>query len=225
MSFECAVPRLKRLFAPSGASAVALALILAPAPVLSQGAAPKQTLPLQARTKGAANAPVTVYEMADFQCPVCKIFVDSIWPTLQKEFIATGKVKWVYIMFPLPSIHANAVAAASFAACAATQGKFWQTHDMLYATQASWERLKDPAPFFQSKVAGLGLKAETMTNCLTSGAGSAMVQDDAAGSERAGARGTPTFYVEGGLIDRLYPLAVYQQILDSVWKAKTKPKG
>ena len=214
MSFALPVSRVKHLL-----MAPVLALALA-AP--SEAQAPAQTLPLSARTRGLATAPVTVYEMADFQCPVCRRFALEIWPTIQKEFVATGKVKWIYIMYPLTQIHANAAASATFAACAATQGRFWQAHDMLFDTQEAWEKLKDPAPFFQSKVAGLGLKADAMSNCLQSGVGTAMVQDDASGAVRAGAQGTPTFYVEGGLIDRLYPVQVYQHILDSIWKAKTK---
>ena len=223
MSFQSPVSGLKHrqcvAASITAGTALALALALTPTTATAQGAS--QALPLAARTKGSATAPVTVYEMADFQCPVCRKFAVEMWPTLEKQFIATGKVRWIYIMFPLPSIHANAVAAATFAACAATEGKFWPTHDMLFATQQAWEKLKDPAPFFQSKVAGLGLKAESMNACLQSGAGTAMVRDDASGAERSGANSTPSFYIEGGMMAGLYPLEVYQRILDSVWKAKS----
>jgi protein-disulfide isomerase len=216
MSFASTVSRVKQ----SDCSPVIAALVIALlAPAI--GAAQAQTLPLAARAKGSLAAPVTVYEMADFQCPVCKTFVGSVWPTLEKEFVNTGKVRWIFINFPLASIHANAVAAAEFASCAAKDGKFWPTHDMLYATQESWEKLRDPVPFFRSKIGSLGLKPDAMNACLTSGAAAAMVQDDASGAQRSGANSTPSFYIEGGMIAGLYPLAVYQQILDSVYKAKT----
>jgi protein-disulfide isomerase len=216
MSFASTVSRLKQW----NCFAVIAALLLG-CFVPAIGSAQAQTLPLAARAKGSPTAPVTVYEMADFQCPVCKTFVGTVWPTLEKEFVSTGKVRWIFINFPLASIHANAVAAAEFASCAAKDGKFWPTHDMLYSTQESWEKLKDPVPFFQSKIGALGLKAEAMNSCLTSGAGASMVNDDATGSERSGANATPSFYIEGGMISGLYPLAVYQRILDSVYKAKT----
>lgn len=215
MSFATHVSPVKQW---PGLFALAMAVI----PVAAGGQGAAQTLPLTARTKGSPTAPVTVYEMADFQCPVCGRFVSEIWPAIEKEYIATGKVRWIYIMFPLTQIHANAAAAAEFATCAALEGKFWPAHDMLYANQENWSALKNPAPFFQSKIGSLGLKADGMTSCLTSGVGRAMVADDASGSARAGARGTPTFYIEGGLIDRLYPIEVFRTVLDSVWKAKTK---
>jgi protein-disulfide isomerase len=208
-------------FASGIAAATALAAILCLADTAAAQAADK-TLPLSARTKGSATAPVTVYEMADFQCPVCRRFVMEMWPTIEKQYIATGKVRWIYIMYPLTQIHQNAAAAAMFAACAGVQGKFWPAHDMLFTTQESWEKLKDPAPFFQSKSAGLGLKSDAIASCIQSGSAAAMVSDDASGAERSGANSTPTFYIEGGIMAGLYPLATFQQVLDSIWKAKTK---
>ncbi len=68
--------------------------------------------PLRARTKGRADAPVTVYEMADFQCPACRLFAVTVLPALDSEYVRTGKVRWVFINLPLTSIHPNAVAAA-----------------------------------------------------------------------------------------------------------------
>src|SRR2546428_6601166 len=68
--------------------------------------------PLAARSKGSATAPVTVYEMADFQCPACRMFTVTVMPAVDSEFIRTGKVRWVFINLPLPSIHPNALAAA-----------------------------------------------------------------------------------------------------------------
>src|SRR5438876_6581875 len=110
---------------------------------LTAGRAAAQPDPLAVRTKGAATAPVTVYEMSDFQCPYCKRHVDQTFPALEKEYIATGKVRWVFINFPLISIHPNAQAAAEFAMCAAREGKFWPAHDLLYRRQTSWAPLKN----------------------------------------------------------------------------------
>ena len=121
MSFATHVSPVKQW---PGLFALAMAVI----PVAAGGQGAAQTLPLTARTKGSPTAPVTVYEMADFQCPVCGRFVSEIWPAIEKEYIATGKVRWIYIMFPLTQIHANAAAAAEFATCAALEGKFWPAH-------------------------------------------------------------------------------------------------
>ena len=191
-------------------------------PAIAAAQAPTQTLALEARAKGSANAPITVYEMADFQCPYCRTFATGTFAAIDTEYIKTGKVRWIFINLPIPSLHANAVAAAEFGACAAVQGKFWATHDMLYGSQAQWEQLKNPAPFFQSKIASLGLKSDAMTGCLESGRGTAMVTDDVAGAQRSGARSTPSFYIEGGIMEGAQPIAVFRRILDSVYKAKTR---
>src|SRR5262249_55804702 len=102
--------------------------------------------PLAARSKGARAAPVTVYEMADFQCPACRMCRVAVLPTRERELVATGKVRWVFINLPLTNLHPNAVAAAEVAMCAARQGRFWQTHDALYAEQDTWAKLPDPGP-------------------------------------------------------------------------------
>ncbi len=217
MSFDSAVSCLKRLFAkPSsliGLSAIALVSL----PLAAQG--PDQSL--AARTMGLKTAPVTVYEMADFQCPICRDFALKDFPVIQKDYINTGKVKWVYINFPLSSIHANAVAAAEFAVCASKQGKFWPTHEMLYTTHDEWEKLKDPTPYFESKIAALAIDRAAMVGCLKSGQAEAIVRDDATGSERSGAHSTPSFYIEGGMIEGLWPLSVFRHVLDSVYAAKS----
>src|ERR1041384_5326095 len=97
--------------------------------------------PLLQRSKGKASAPVTVYEMADFQCPACRMFTVTVLPALDSEFIRTGKVRWVFINLPLTSIHANAMLAAEVAMCAGRQGRFWQTHDAFYQHQDDWAKL------------------------------------------------------------------------------------
>lgn len=175
---------------------------------------------LAARTKGSASAPVTVYEMSDFQCPFCRRFATETFPTIEKEYIATGKVRWIFINFPLTSIHANAAAAAEFAACASRQNRFWPAHDLLYARQDQWATLKDPGQFFMAQAAGLGLKRDPLLACLQSGTGRQLVQSDAAGASRAGASSTPSFYIEGGMMAGAQPITVFRPILDSIVKQK-----
>jgi protein-disulfide isomerase len=180
-----------------------------------------QDTTLAARSMGSKTAPVTVYEMADFQCPWCGKFARETFPSIKKEYIATGKVRWIFINFPIPSIHPNAMAAAEFAACAARQDRFWQAHDMLYATQDKWDQLKDPAPYFLSQVPTLKLDRGQLQTCLQSGAGTKMVNEDLAGVARSGAHSTPAFYIEGGLMSGYAPIETFRPILDSVYKAKT----
>lgn len=188
-------------------------------------ALPAQDALLAPRTKGVATAPVTVYEMSDFQCPFCRSFATETFPTIEKEYIATGKVRWIFINFPLTTLHPNAMAAAEFASCASTEGRFWPTHDMLYAKQTAWAPLKDPGQFFMAQVASLGLKRESMLACLQGGQARKLVEGDAAGASRAGASSTPSFYIEGGMMSGAQPIAVFRPILDSIVKMKQAKKS
>src|SRR5437660_11346133 len=81
----------------------------------------RQQDPLASRSRGRAGAPVTVYEMADFQCPACRQFFVATLPEIDRDYVKTGKVRWIFINFPLPSIHHTALAPAELAACAARQ--------------------------------------------------------------------------------------------------------
>jgi protein-disulfide isomerase len=178
--------------------------------------------PLASRSKGSASAPVTVYEMSDFQCPYCRKHALEVFPALEKEYVGTGKVRWVYINFPLVSIHANALPAAEFAMCAARLGKFWPVHDLLFQHQATWTPLKEPGPFLLSLADSVKLPRPALVKCLESEAVRAEIQAEAEGSQRSGASSTPTFYIEGGLLAGARPPQLWRQILDSVYAEKTK---
>src|SRR5260221_12442747 len=103
--------------------------------------------PLAARAKGRADAPVTVYEMSDFQCPYCREFGLGTSAVLEREYIQAGKVRFVYINLPLSSVHRNAAAAAEGAVCAARQQRFWAMHDRLFRHQDQWAALPSPRAY------------------------------------------------------------------------------
>jgi protein-disulfide isomerase len=179
--------------------------------------------PLEARTLGSATAPITVYEMSDFQCPYCKRHSELTFPVLQKEYIATGKVRWIFINMPLTSLHPNAVAAAEFAVCAAREGKFWPAHDLLFRNQDVWAPLKNPAAFLLSLTDSLKLSKSKVSACLEKGDARTEVEQDAAGAAKTGAQSTPTFYIEGGIMAGAWPPVVWRPILDSLYRVKKKP--
>src|SRR6476660_2500091 len=127
-----------------------------PAALYGQNAA-GNTVPLESRSKGSSKAPVTVYEMSDFQCPYCRQFVEETFPRLERDYIATGKVRWIFINYPLTSVHQHAAAAAQLGMCAAQQQGFWKMHDLLFKYQETWAPLKEPGPFFVSLADSAGL--------------------------------------------------------------------
>ena len=197
--------------------------LLLPALLLTvTGVATAQPDPLASRSKGSVSAPVTVYEMSDFQCPFCKRFTEQYFPAIEKEYIASGKVRWIFINLPLVSLHANAVPAAEFAMCAAREGKFWPAHDLLYRRQDVWAPLKNPAAFLLSLADSLKIPRARITPCLEKGETRELVRSDSEGSVKAGAASTPTFYVEGGLLAGAYPPEVWRPILDSVLRIKSR---
>ncbi|MGH7526436.1 MAG: DsbA family protein [Gemmatimonadales bacterium] len=186
-----------------------------------------QTVPnsLAARSKGSPTAPVTVYEMSDFQCPYCREFALETFPALERHFVATGKVRWVFVNFPLTSLHPNAVGAAEVALCAGKQGAFWKVHDLLYAHQEAWAPLKEPGPFFLSLADSAGISKPSLLSCVKAPATRAEVRTDAEGATRSGATSTPTFYIEGGLLSGAYPFPVFKQVLDSIYRIKARKGG
>lgn len=182
--------------------------------------------PLDSRAKGKADAPVTVYEMADFQCPACRMFAANVLPTLEREFVETGKVRWVFINLPLTSIHANAMAAAEVAVCASRQGKFWATHDLLYKQQDDWAKLPEPREALIGLAVRAGADRAKLTTCVNGGTARSEVELDAQRAARTGARATPSFYIEGGLLEGApYTPDPMRRMLDSVYAARTSPRS
>ncbi len=175
---------------------------------------------LAARSKGRPDAPITVYEMSDFECPYCREFALETLPVLEREYFATGKARLIYINFPLESIHVHALAAARVALSAARQGKFWPVHDLLFQRQPQWAGQADPAYLTALADSG-GTNPARLAACLASAASERAVAADLAAAARSGARSTPTFYIEGGLIEGAAPAVVFRAVLDSIYRAKT----
>ena len=206
------------------ATPLLLAAVLAgPAVLAGQTRADSTAQPLAGRVRGSATAPVTVYEMSDFQCPYCRTFALTTFPALDSLYIATGKVRWAFINFPLTSIHDNALAAAELAVCAADQHAFWPVHDLLYRHHEVWAPLKSPGAFFLSFADSAKLSRQRLLACVQDPATRETVRQEAEGAERSGASSTPSFYIEGGILAGAQPLPVFRQVLDSILRTKSRP--
>ena len=199
---------------------IALLLVIS-APVSAQSA----DFPLATRTKGSPTAPVTVYEMSDFQCPYCKRFAEETFPLLERSYITPGKVRWIFVNFPLTSVHDHAAAAGEVALCAGRQKGFWPVHDLLFKYQETWAPLKEPGPFFLSLADSAGLSKKALLACLQAPEAGQALKAEAEGSQRSGATSTPTFYIEGGLMEGALPFDVFKRVLDSVYAGKTGKTG
>jgi protein-disulfide isomerase len=205
----------------AAASVVVAALVSLAPPARAQSTPPPDDLRAE-RTKGSADAPVTMYEMSDFQCPFCGEFWRETLPSIERDYIATAKVRLVFVNMPLTSLHPNAEPAAELAMCAARQHKFWQMHDLLFRHQDAWADLAEPGPYFLALGDSVNANQAQLQECLRTKATRPVVEADFDGSRRSGATSTPTFYIEGELIVGAQPYSVFKQVLDSIIKAKTR---
>jgi protein-disulfide isomerase len=156
--------------------------------------------------RGPANAPVTITEFGDYQCPYCK----SVQPAL-KQLAAKykDKVAFVFKNYPLSQIHPEAEAAAEAAQCAREQGKFWEYHDALFAAP----QLSAAA---ELQLAGnLGLNSDSFRQCVDSHRFQARVTSDASQGAALSLEGTPAFYVNGVFINGAKPASEFETIIDS----------
>jgi protein-disulfide isomerase len=148
------------------------------------------------RMKGAETAPVTILEVSDFQCPYCRQWAEQTYAKLDSAYIKTGKVKLVFIHYPLPN-HAEAYPASKAALCAGVQGQFWPMHDRIFATQREWGGSTDAAQRFARFATELKLDAAQYRDCYDNDRVAAVVMNDVSGVAGAGIRGTPTFILNG----------------------------
>jgi protein-disulfide isomerase len=122
----------------------------------------------QGITRGDPDAPVTIIEFGDFQCPACGSFFSAVEPQVEAEFISTGKANFRFMDFPLVQMHPNAFLAARAGRCANDQARFWPYHDMLYRMQGRWSNLQNPAGAFEDYAKDLGLNTDEFATCLRS---------------------------------------------------------
>lgn len=163
-------------------------------------------------TRGAKNAPVTIIEYSDFECPYCGAF----HPTMQQVMKNyEGKVRWVYRHFPL-SFHPQALPAANAAECAAEQGRFWEYGDQLFANQ---DKLGDA--YFKQLAGEVGLNINKWQDCVSKQKYNDKIQAQAQSGGAAGVNGTPGSFVVGKdgkaiPIQGALPYASVAQAIDQV---------
>jgi protein-disulfide isomerase len=147
--------------------------------------------------RGDSNAPITIIEFSDFQCPFCARFHEQTLPSLLEEYIDEGKVNLVYRDFPIQSIHPNALPAAVAAECANEQGMFWEYHDTLFEKQSGWSRLDSNAVIstFSQYATDVGLEQQQFDSCLGSGKYLEEVQGDLSDGRDYDITGTPGFFI------------------------------
>lgn len=140
--------------------------------------------------KGEPEAALTLIEFTDYQCPFCQKYAKQTFPMLEKEYIETGKIKYVVRDFPLQSLHREAFQAAVAADCASVQGHYWEMHDRLLDKKFS-PSYGDWAQHGKA----IGLDETKFLNCMKSDEPGVAIRRDLEEGRKAGVRGTPTFFL------------------------------
>lgn len=167
---------------------------------------------------GDVNAPITIVEFSDFECPYCRSFVNETLPLLMENYIDTGKVKLVYRDFPLPS-HEQADDAAQAAECVrASEGTpndelYYQMHDILFLNSAKWAGQADVKPILID-LAMSEMNVDIAT-CLNNDEMLDEINQDYTAGKSYGISGTPTFFINGKKLVGAWPYEVFESVIES----------
>lgn len=168
--------------------------------------------------KGSPDAPVTIVEYSDFQCPFCLRHFQQTLPQLQ-SYIDAGQVRYVFKDFPIHSIHPQAQKAHESARCARELGgdeAFWTMHDLLFINQEQWAGNPSHVEVFKSLAAEMDLSQSEFDECLDSGRYADAVNAQVNEGAQLGVRGTPSFFINGQPLVGAQPFAVFQQAIEAL---------
>ncbi|MCJ7701577.1 MAG: DsbA family protein [Anaerolineales bacterium] len=155
---------------------------------------------------GPEDAPITIIEFSDFECPYCRKWHLEVWPRLLEAY--PDQIRLVYRDFPLTNIHANATPAASAANCAGEQGEYWAFNDLLFSMRLDLNKTS-----YHDYADELGLDVEAFDQCLESGRHNAEVMADLEYAANLGISSTPTFFVNGIPVVGAQPFEVFSQLI------------
>ena len=145
---------------------------------------------------GSDDAPITVIEFSDYGCGYCRRFHTETFPTIRKDYIETGKVRWKYVTY-VSGMFANGLPAAFVAECAGEQGLFEPISDLLYERQADWKGLGDATAAFNELAREVGVDVDELGACIDEERPKARVRSGIVTGRNLGIRGTPAFLANG----------------------------
>jgi len=156
---------------------------------------------------GPDEAPITIIEFSDFECPYCRRWHLEVWPQIEATY--GDQVRQVYRDFPLTSIHPNATPAAAAANCAGEQDSYWEFNQLLFSMELGLDKNA-----YEQYATDLGLDMDTFNECLDSGRQNDEINSDYEYAANLGVRSTPTFFVNGIPLVGAQPFEVFQQVID-----------
>lgn len=169
-------------------------------------------------SRGPADAPVTLIEYSDFQCPACETYYYFVKRLLDE---ASTTVRFAYRHFPLQQ-HANAIPASLASLAAGVQGKFWEMYDLLFTNHTDWTELSDPTDIFMGYAMKIGLNVDQFKNDMASSTLRNKIQADEDGGIKIGINATPTFFVNGQAITNPPTYEAFKTIIETAAQGSSK---
>lgn len=166
-------------------------------------------------TLGSDSAKVEIAEFADFECPACARFAILQFPDIYQRLIATGRLKWRFMDFPLQG-HTNSPVAHLAAACADEQGRFWGMLEVIFNRQNDWAFDANPGRPIRGFAEALGLDLSRYDSCMETRRVQSMVDADYREGERLGVDATPSFVVNGRMWPSVLDYDRIRAIVDSI---------
>ena len=171
---------------------------------------------------GDPNAPISIIEFSDFQCPFCARFHIQTLPSILEEYVDQGKVKLIFRDLPIQNIHPNALPASVAAECANEQGKFKEMHDELFENQKEWSGVEtaNAVSLFSQYALEMGLEQEVFDSCLTNGKYIEEIRNDLNDGRTYGVSGTPGFFIGNDQIGYVelkgaQPFESFKKVIDA----------
>ncbi len=173
---------------------------------------------------GDSTAPLTVYEFSDFGCRYCAEFASRTMPLLEREFIASGQVRWIFV--PVPSgAYPNGEQAARAAVCAGFQERFWEMHDVLFQEQSAWTSPRDPFPLLLEYAADLGMDPARFESCYRGDEVGGLLAQASRTALLFGVRAYPSFFVGGRLVEGALAADAFRSVLIRALPAPEQGSG
>ena len=147
-----------------------------------------------APAKGSASAKVMMVEVSDYHCPFCRRHTLTTQPQIDSDYINTGKLRYVFVDYPIDQLHPDAFRAHEAANCAGDQGKYWEMHGKLFESPPARESAQ-LAPQLIAQAQSIGLDAAKFRACLDGGKYSTPVRDNVTRMQTLGVDSTPTFLI------------------------------
>jgi len=166
--------------------------------------------------RGDPNAPITLIEFSDFQCPYCSQWATETGPQIEELYVKTGKVRVGHFHFPF--LGDESLWAAEASECAGDQGKYWEYYEYLFENHGGENQGAFSKDNLKIIAQTLGLDSQTFDQCLDSGKHTELVTQQGMFARQLGVQSTPSFIVNGTPVVGAQPLATFQQIIDQFLK-------